>query len=366
MMLAGLFMSVFLVGMLYYFLGVADAIALQERLQASADANAFEASVTMARALNFVALLNSVMMTLAASLMAGNLQVIAGLVCVAQGSLPHDGCQVLLARMRAIEEQITPPMQDTIGSASAAAQDIVRDTPVVAGDEVARRLAAEESYVLAGFMVPHEMPFEAQGSEPLCAIANLYAFRLVEITLGRATMEELIGRGFPRIGRDLPQCEDMRGGAVALAPPGLPVGTEPLQVRVVIVGDARRLVQFGRGVRVGQTALGTRPAGETTRTWAGTRDPDRILVMAQAEYYSDWELANIPRDTNINATGEESFRMLWRGRLRRLRIPTGGPDEPVRRAEVRDAWIRDVLWPACGSACGGLEDAAVQASESFH
>ncbi len=367
-MLAGAFMSVFLVGMLYYLLSLADSIFLQETLQDAADVSAFEASVTMARAMSFIALINTTMVSLTASLMSGNMLVVAGLVCAQTGALPEGGCDSFLVRMEEIEAQVTPPLHDALRASTEAAEDIVDTTPAAAAARVSARIAEEHGELVhAGFLVPHEMPFEAQGMGPLCALANLYQFRLVQISIGRGLTEQLIGNPFPRVGRNLPQCENVAGaGAIVATPPDLPVGSEPYQLRVVIVGDASRVRALGRGVWVAPEVLGVPQPRQSERRWVDERAPDRLLVMSQAEYFSDWRLANIPADTQINSLEQEAFRMRWRGRLRRIHVPTGAHLDGAASAAWRDDWIRDVLLPACGGACDGLENAALQATLSLH
>lgn len=367
-MLAGTFMSVFLVGTLYYLLAMADSILLQERLQDAADVSAFEASVGMARAMNFVALINTTMVTLTASLMSGNLLVVAGLVCADIGALPEGGCDAFNDRMQQIEAEVTPPLHDALRASTRAAEDIVETTPDAVAQRVATRLATEQGELIhAAFLVPYEMPIQQQGTGPLCALANLHQFRLVELTIGRGLMEQLIGNPFPRIGRAVPQCEDVPGaGALVAAPLDLPVGSEPYQLRVVIVGDTSIVRSLGRGVWIGPASLGVPQPRNSERDWVEERQPDRMLVMSQAEYLADWDLANLPDDTAINSMDEEAFRMRWRGRLRRIHVPTGADLDDADADQWRRDWIQTTLLPACGAACEGLGNAANQATLSLH
>ena len=61
MMLMALFVALFLIGGLYYILGVGDALLYRGVMQDGADAGAFAASVLAAKGMNFHALLNVVM-----------------------------------------------------------------------------------------------------------------------------------------------------------------------------------------------------------------------------------------------------------------------------------------------------------------
>lgn len=68
MMVIGLFFALFLVGALYYLLGIGQAAMYRERLQDAADTAAFAGAVFKARAMNFIALINMIMALLLAIL----------------------------------------------------------------------------------------------------------------------------------------------------------------------------------------------------------------------------------------------------------------------------------------------------------
>lgn len=65
-MVIGVFMSVMLVGVLYYVWGIGGALLFRERMQDAADASAFSAAVVHARGMNILVLLNLIMCALAA------------------------------------------------------------------------------------------------------------------------------------------------------------------------------------------------------------------------------------------------------------------------------------------------------------
>ncbi|MDH5491499.1 MAG: hypothetical protein OEY14_06055 [Myxococcales bacterium] len=69
-MILGLFMAVFLVAMLYYLLGVGEAIIYRESMQDASDAGSFAAAVMDARGMNLIVLLNIVMAVVMAVLIA--------------------------------------------------------------------------------------------------------------------------------------------------------------------------------------------------------------------------------------------------------------------------------------------------------
>ena len=83
MMVIGLFMAVFLVGMLYYIVGLGDAIAYRERMQDTSDVGSFTAAVVNARGMNLIVMLNMIMAAIMAILL--SLKVIEVVVTVAMG-----------------------------------------------------------------------------------------------------------------------------------------------------------------------------------------------------------------------------------------------------------------------------------------
>src|SRR5215472_18606442 len=64
-MLVGLFMGLFLIGCLWYMIGIGDAIVFRDRMQEVADAAAFSSAVVHARGMNFLVAINLVMLAMA-------------------------------------------------------------------------------------------------------------------------------------------------------------------------------------------------------------------------------------------------------------------------------------------------------------
>lgn len=70
MMVIGVFMATFLVGVLYYLIGTAEAVFFREGMQDAADAAALGAAISHARGMNFIALVNILMAALVMILLA--------------------------------------------------------------------------------------------------------------------------------------------------------------------------------------------------------------------------------------------------------------------------------------------------------
>jgi len=69
-MVVGVFMAAFLVGSLWYIIGIGDAILYRERMQDGADAVAFAGAVYHARGMNIIAMINIIMAAILAILVA--------------------------------------------------------------------------------------------------------------------------------------------------------------------------------------------------------------------------------------------------------------------------------------------------------
>jgi len=65
-MVLGIFMACAMVAMMWYLVGIGDAVIWRDRSQEAADAIAFSSASVHARGMNFIAFLNIVMLVLAA------------------------------------------------------------------------------------------------------------------------------------------------------------------------------------------------------------------------------------------------------------------------------------------------------------
>src|SRR5258705_6835302 len=65
-MFLGVFMACFLIGSLWFLIGIGDAIVFHDRMQEASDHAVFSAAVVHARGMNFIAALNLVMYAITA------------------------------------------------------------------------------------------------------------------------------------------------------------------------------------------------------------------------------------------------------------------------------------------------------------
>jgi hypothetical protein len=96
-MVLGLFMAFFLVGALYFIIGIGNTILFRERMQDAADAAAFSAAVMDARGMNLIALINIIMaaaLAILVALRAIQLLCIAGIAIAGALAWPTAGASL--------------------------------------------------------------------------------------------------------------------------------------------------------------------------------------------------------------------------------------------------------------------------------
>ena len=103
----------------------------------------------------------------------------------------------------------------------------------------------------------------------------------------------------------------------------------------------------------------------------GRGQPDEVrpvasVAVAQAEYFSTWDLAQSERDLPRHSLEEEAFRTEWRARLRRWRFPTGGTTDGAVADGLYETWLERALLTQCGAACGDVVDDLWAARDALH
>ncbi|WP_053235474.1 hypothetical protein [Sandaracinus amylolyticus] len=377
-MVVGLFMSVFLVGALYALAGVGATVAYQERMQQAADEAAFSAAVGHATSMNAIATVNAASSVSLAVLAGATLTESAADLCVRFGIITGEGnprseypapdgfCRQLLDRYSGARAEMQPQLVEELRRGTDAADAVARETPRLAADEVESVLRSRLGRDLRhGFFVRRPMAAVPSGTAAFCALANLHTHRLAEIAMGLDMAYRIIGEDNAHIGRDLPYCPEVDGvDAYVPAPANRPVGTEPYQVRVIAIGDSPRLRVLEQGVNVARIF-------STQWVDVGRGSPSDMgtvasVVVAQAEYYSTWHLANSGDDLAEHSVEEEAFRTEWRARLRRWRFPTGGSADPAIADPLYEEWLRSTVLPECGGACADVVDDLWAARDALH
>lgn len=360
-MLMGLFMALFLIGSVYYVLGVGDAVLYRRHMQDAADAGAHAATVMAAKGMNLHALLNVVM-----AITAGILLVVRSvevLLEIILGILYGLAASIIFSVKAASLIGVLTPAEATIEKVGDAVEQFVKvahdalDTahhavqhgyPLLAQARAVDAIAFQDvqgSPVVAGFVVPllgprlpaggRGLPVEEDHIGILCdRAADGLGNRLSNVSskVPRWLLRFLggvVGSAL-RLGKRR-TCSDAivepprkvldirpRGSLVWL-------GHEEFQYRAYGLGRDPHADQWKRGETGLRTAQGGRAGGRNA-----THDAHALgrIGFAQAEYYFD----------GTEHKAEWLWKQKWRGRLRRFRISR--------------SWVPEGMLAACAGARG--------------
>jgi hypothetical protein len=195
-MVIAVFMAVFLVGILYYAVGIGQAILLREHLQDAADASALSGAIMHARGMNFLVLVNIVMAALLAILVAikalEGLAILGMLLALALawftggsslGLIPP--LKVMQQTMNSSYDAVKPPIFQALEVLHDTA-DTVKD--IVPGATEALVLAEADAHgvpAARGVFWPARLtlPVQDDGFDTLCGKAGSYAAGVVTAPL---------------------------------------------------------------------------------------------------------------------------------------------------------------------------------------
>lgn len=361
MMVMSLFMSLFVVGTIYYILGVGDAIIYRRIMQDAADAGSHAAAVIAAKGMNLHVLLNVVMAVTAGILLIIRsvevlleivLGILYGLLATVILSLKAGALIAVLSPVEATVERIGDAVEEFVKVAhdalDVAHEAVQRGFPILAQVRAVDAMAFQDAYeppVVAGFVVPLlgprlpdggvGLPVEKGDVGILCdRVADGLGNRLsnVQSKVPRWLMRflgGLIGKTL-RLGKrrtcDEGVVESPRlvianrtdGGQVWL-------GHEEFQYRAYDFGEDPHQGYWQRGERGVRIAQGAHVNGRSA-----VRDMHLLgrIGFAQAEYYF---AGSAPKE-------EWMWKQRWRARLRRFRISRG--------------WIPRGITGACATARG--------------
>ncbi len=196
-MVLGLFMAFFLVGALYFLLGIGHSILYRERMQDAADAAAFSAAVMDARGMNLIALINIVMaaaLAILVALRAIELLCIAGIAIAGALSWITAGASLAaIPPLNAVRQSVSslynslrPTVMEFLELAHSA-EIVVRDgMPIVAeGKAIVITMGSYRPPATVGFVWPvaRPLPTETAPFSVLCHKAAQYVTALIELPL---------------------------------------------------------------------------------------------------------------------------------------------------------------------------------------
>lgn len=370
-MLMSLFLGIFLVGSLYYVLGVGDALLYRRTMQDGADAGAFAAAVIAAKGMNLHALLNVVMAATAGVLLViRSVEVLLEIVLAVLHAMTST--IVLAPKALALIATLTPAEAtvEKIGDAveqfvrvahdalDVAHHAVQRGYPLLADARAVDVMVRHEAYdppVAAGFVFPvlgaqlptggRGLPVEKGSLGTLCdRAADGLGNRLDKVrSKAPRWLLKLLGGVVAkalRLGRrrtcdenivEAPRfvVEHRRDGTAVW------LGHEEFQYRAYDIGRDPHQGAWQTGEKGIRIAQGGREDG---RDGAHEAHVLGRIGLAQAEYYFD---GTEPRS-------EWLWKQRWRARLRRFRVSR--------------AWLPTGILSACAGARGPSSTAGLSAA----
>ena len=361
MMLVSLFMALFLIGTLYYVLGVGDAVIYRRIMQDGADAGAHAASVMGAKGMNLHALLNVVMaVTAGILLLVRSVEVLLEIILgVLNGLL----ATVVLAPKALTLIGLLTPVESTIESVGNTVEEFVRIAhdaldaahhavqhgyPLLAQARAIDAMAFQEAYdppVAGGFVLPPlgprlpkggpGLPVEKDEIGTLCdRAADGLGNRLSQVNskvprwllkflggiVGKALLLGKRRTCVDDIVESPRRVLDTRANGTLVW-----LGHEEFQYRAYAIGRSAHENHWQHGEKGIRIAQGGSDAGRNVTH--GAHVVGRI-GLAQSEYYFNGN----------EHKSEWLWKQRWRARLRRFRISR--------------AWIPRGILSACSGARG--------------
>ena len=196
-MLVALFFAVFAVGLLYYVVGIGQAILFRERMQAGTDAAALTGAVVHARAMNLTVLVNMLMAALLAVLvtlkLVEALAILGMLIAAGLGYVTAGASLAIVPTLKNIQgemadlyESLRPDVFEAL-EVLHETQDIVQQAaPLVAdGVAIADLKVHAAPPVVDGFVVGSRttLPVEDDSFDKLCGRGGEYAAKMAMLPL---------------------------------------------------------------------------------------------------------------------------------------------------------------------------------------
>lgn len=359
MMLLGLFMAVFLVGLLYHVISIGQSITYKEKLQDVADSSAFTAGASYARSMNLIGLMNLTQLTGVSVLLAlgtSNGELDNCRSAYDFGRYPYTQCPGLYTKVHPRSEWAESRWTPLLSVITSAAESVRDATPQLVQSEVDAVGKLASPVVITAGLVQRPLPLERVSLDVLCAKAFSFLRPLArQAGLGDLIDWPAVDMPAAMVARYLPSiyCPTVAAAGPLVMKPPNQSGTEPLQVRAFSVGNPKTLPWSNETVQLPLKII-ARPA-DSTRAWINDRTDYLKLgsfALAQAEYYSNWMLANIiDGDIPTNIPEENTFYMHWQARLRRLRVPIMVNTNAIQADLAFRKWVQQALIPACVQRC---------------
>lgn len=208
-MVFGLFFAIFLLGMLWYVLGLTRTIDYRQRMQDASDAAAFSAAVVNARGMNLLALINMTMAAILSVLVGLRLVQTIGYVAIGICfglAYPTMGASLgpvplitkMVTQVAKVATKVEDVMPDVLGALHTAGKAVSVVVPVGANLRVISMVAKEYDVATLGVAIPSRftLPVEDDDFGVLCAHAGELAGYMAMLPVSPIlpdTIEDAIG-----------------------------------------------------------------------------------------------------------------------------------------------------------------------------
>ncbi len=196
MLVIATFFAIFAVAILYVLVGVAETLAVRERLQDAADATALSGAIAHARSMNFLVLVNIVMAALMAILVTIKLVeglAIVGIALAAALAWPTAGAslgaipplKMAQANMQTLYSSLEGPIGSALSALNTTSDAIAELTPAAASMLASAQSARFAPVVQEGFAAGASLrlPVEDAGFDELCGRAGRVPVQLAETAM---------------------------------------------------------------------------------------------------------------------------------------------------------------------------------------
>ena len=199
-MLIAVFFAIFGVAILYYMIGMSQAVLFRERMQDAADATALSDAIANARGMNFIVLINIVMAALLAILvtikLVEGLTIIGMFIAAALAWATFGATLSAIPPLRAIQSAMNeaynatkPPVYTALDILNTTATAVAHITPLAADGIAAADVSGNwgESVtngIAIGSRETSGLPVEDDSFDNLCEKAGTYPARLASEALG--------------------------------------------------------------------------------------------------------------------------------------------------------------------------------------
>jgi hypothetical protein len=312
-----LFTSSLLIGVLFFMLAVGRSIRHGETLGDAADGSAFSGAVMHARAMNLIALMNMVKLSVVA--VATALMTVTVATARTIGWILDDWWRRMvygwnIPFLAAIGLQAGSTYMSNQGKysevveAADQAQTVLKDELALLASFQVDQIAGSFEGVDRGFIAPaRRLPIKRDSVQDLCNRAMPFGWSIVHKAHNGIPLAPVKNRANGYAGQQiLPFCL-ARGVSAFALDDDAKMGGEAFQVRAYALGPAVRDLE-DRGVRVATWMRDDAVSEVGTLKKALTR-----IGLAQGEYYFDGDAA----EANL------LWHMQWRARMRRFREPEG-------------------------------------------